>query len=66
MSELYLHVKLLLPITECLFLPGAIFDYSEEETFTDYEKIQNVADNDSLGQIAAKYNTKSGNSLSPI
>ena len=47
-------------------LPGANFDYSEEETFTDYEKIQNVADNDSLGQIAVKYNTKSGNSLSPI
>lgn len=47
-------------------LPGANSDYSKEETFTDYEEIQNVANNDSLGQIAEKYNTKSGNPLSPI
>lgn len=30
------------------------FDYSEEATFTDYEKIQNIVDNDSLGETAEK------------
>lgn len=28
----------------------ADFDYSEEETFADYEKIQKMVDNDTLGE----------------
>ena len=44
----------------------ADFDYSEEETFADYEKIQKMVDNDTLGETAKKYNTKNGNLLSPI
>ena len=32
----------------------ADFDYSEEETFTDYERIQNMVDNDPLGETAEK------------
>lgn len=35
-------------------LPRVDFDYSEEATFTDYEKIQNIVDNDSLGETAEK------------